>query len=77
VGIWVIICVQKTSHHFLQTFRPLRMFKIVLRDSSLYPTQLSLFCPLTLISASADRIGYITNFCSMMELLHELRNISF
>jgi len=26
VGIWVIVCIQKPSHHFLQTFRPLRMF---------------------------------------------------
>jgi len=47
------------------------MFKIVFRDS------LSLFCLLRLISASADRIGYITNFCSMAELLHELKNGSF
>jgi len=23
VGIWVIVCVQKPSHHILQTFRPL------------------------------------------------------
>jgi len=37
MGIWVILCVQKPSHRFLQTFRPLRMFKIVFRDSSLYP----------------------------------------
>jgi len=22
VGIWVIVCVQKPSRHFLQTFRP-------------------------------------------------------
>ena len=42
-GIFVIVCVQKPYHHFLQIFRPLRMFKIVLRDSSLYPKQLSLF----------------------------------
>jgi len=37
------------------------MFKIVFRDSSLYPKQLSLFCLLWLISACAghDRIGYI------------------
>jgi len=35
VGMWVIVCVQKPSHHFLQTFRPLRMFEIVLRDNSL------------------------------------------
>jgi len=47
------------------------MFKIVFRDSSLYPKQLS-FCLLWLISASADRIDYITNFYSMIELLHEL-----
>jgi len=51
------------------------MFKIVFRDSSLYLKQLPLFCLLWLISASADRIGY--NFCSMIELLHELKNNSF
>jgi len=39
--IWVIVCIQKQSHHFLQTFRPPRMYKIVLRDSSLYRKQLS------------------------------------
>jgi len=33
VKIWVIVCVQKPSHHILQTFHPLRMFKIVFRDS--------------------------------------------
>jgi len=46
-------------------------FKIGFCDSSLYRTQLSLFCLLWLISACADRIGYIINFCSMVELLHE------
>jgi len=67
VGICVIACVQKPSHHFLQTLRPLRMFEIVFRDSSLYTKQFSLFCSLylfcllRLISASAERIGYITN----------------
>jgi len=44
MGIWVIVCVQTPSLRFLQTFRPLRMFKIVFRDSSLYPNQLPLFC---------------------------------
>jgi len=49
----------------LQTFRTLRVFKIVFRDSSLYAKHLSLFCLLWLSSASADRIGYIiTKFCS-------------
>ena len=72
MGIWVIVCVQKPSHHFLQTVR--RVFEIVFRDSSLYPKQLPLFC---LLSARADRTGYITNFCSMIELLHELKNSSF
>jgi len=62
---------------FLQTFRPLHLFKIVLRDSSLYPKQWSLFCLLRLISASADRNGYISNFCSMIGLLHELKNSFF
>jgi len=65
-GIFVIVCVQKPSHHFLQIFRPLRIFTIVLRDSSLYPKQLSLFRLLRLISASAKRIGYISNFYSMI-----------
>jgi len=44
VGIWVIVWVQKPSHHILQTFRPLRMFKIVFRDISLYPKPLFLYC---------------------------------
>jgi len=76
LGIWVIVCIQKPSYRFLQTFRPLRMFKILFRDSSLYPKQLSLFCLLWPISASPDRIDYFTNFCSMIELLHELKNNS-
>jgi len=49
VGICVIVCIQKPSHHFLQTFRPPRMFKIVFRDSSLYPKQLHF------LSAKADQ----------------------
>ena len=44
MGIWVIVCVQKPSHHILQTFRPLRMFKVVFRISSLYPKPLTLDC---------------------------------
>jgi len=60
---------ENPSNDFLQTFHPLRMFKIVFRDSSLYPKQLSLFCLLWLISACADRIDHITNFCSIIKLL--------
>jgi len=26
LGILVVVCIQKPSHHFLQTFRPLRIF---------------------------------------------------
>jgi len=40
VGTWLIVCIQEPCHHFLQTFRPLRIFKIVFRDSSRYPKQL-------------------------------------
>jgi len=29
VEIWVIVSIQKPSHHIWQTFRPLRMFKVV------------------------------------------------
>jgi len=52
VGIWITICIQKPSHHFLQTFHHLRMFKIVFRDSSLYSKQMCLSCVLWLISAN-------------------------
>ena len=76
MGIRAIVCVQKPHQHFLQTLHPLRMFKIVFRDSSLYPNQLSLFCLLRLISASANRIGYISNFCSVI-LLHEHKKAFF
>jgi len=61
----------------MQTYDPLRMFEIVFRDCSLCQKQLSLFCLLWLTSASAGRTGYITNFCSMIELLHELKKSSF
>jgi len=37
VKIWVTVCIKKPYHHFLQTFRPLHMFKIVFHVSSFYP----------------------------------------
>jgi len=77
MGIRAIVCVQKPPHHFLQALRPRRMFKIVFCDSSRYRKQLSLFCLLWLISASVHRNGYNTNFCKMIELLHELKNSFF
>jgi len=61
---------------FCSPFVHYACLKIVLRGSSHYPKQLPLFRLLRLISASPDRIGYITNFCSMIELLHELKNRS-
>jgi len=76
VGIRAVVCVQKPPHHFLQTLRSLRMFKSVFGDSSLYRKQLSVFCLLRLISASADRNGYISNFCIMIKLLHKLKSRS-
>ena len=48
--IWVNACVQKPSHHILQTFLPLQMFKIVFRDSSLYQKQF-----VFILSAMADQ----------------------
>jgi len=67
----------ETISPLLQTFLSLRMFENVFRGSSLYPKQLSLFCLLWLISASADPIGHITSsFCSMTELLQELKKSS-
>jgi len=67
----------ETTSPLLQTLHPLRMFKIGFRGSSLHPKQLSLFCLLRLISASADRGGYISKFCSMIELLHEFKKSFF
>ena len=72
VGIWVIVCIQETSHHFLQTFRPLRRFKTVFRDSSLYPKNLSLFCLLWLISACIERTGYINHLVRLFPLVRFL-----
>jgi len=50
--MWIIVCIPKPTHHFFQTFRPIRMFEIVFCDSSLCPKHLSLFCLLCLISAN-------------------------
>ena len=61
------------KEHCKWTFPQLRMFKIVFGGSPLRPKQLSLFCLLWLNSASADGIGYITSFCSMIKLLYELK----
>jgi len=81
VRFWWESGLSSASRNHLTTFCRLFVhdayFKIVFRDSSFYPKQLSLFCLLWLISASADRIDYIANFCSMIELLHELKNSSF
>jgi len=79
VGIRVIASIQQPSHHFLQTFRPLRMFKIVFRDSLTFTEIIVFVLPAMaehLSSACAERIGCTTNFCSMIKLLHELKNSS-
>ena len=62
MGIRAIVYVQKPPHHFLQTLHPLRLFKVVFRDSSIYPKQLSLFCLLRLISANPDRLATLAIF---------------
>jgi len=48
VGIRAIVCVQKPSHHFLQTLH--RVFKIVFRDSSLLSETI-----VFILSAKADQ----------------------
>jgi len=63
--------------NFCRPFVHYACFKVVFCDNSLYPKQLSLFCLLWLISASPDRIDYITDFSSMIELWHELKTSSF
>jgi len=81
VGIWVIVCIKKPSHHILQTFRPLQMFKIVFRDSLAY----FIWNSGLILSAMADqRLRWshwlqtcYTNFCIMIKLLHELKNRSY
>ena len=77
VGFWWESGLSSASRNHLTTFCipfvHYACFKIVFRDK-LYRKQLSLFCLLWLISA--DRSGCIANFCSMIELLHELKNSS-
>jgi len=51
VGIWIIVCIS-TLFADLSRTTALRMFKIMFRDSLLFPKQLSLFCLLWLISAN-------------------------
>jgi len=78
IMFWWEFGLLSVSRHHITTFcKPsihYACFKSVFRDSSLYPKEFSLFCLLRLISASADRNGYISNFCSMVELLHQLKN---
>jgi len=69
---WESALSSASRNHLTNFCRPF----VVFHDSSLYPKQLPLFCLLRLISASADPIGYISNFCSMIELLHELKTSS-
>ena len=77
VRIRVIVCVRQPSHHFLQTFRPLRMFK------DCVPRWFTLSAIIVFIlSAMADhrkRWPYWlhTKFCSMIELLHQLKKVVF
>ena len=70
IGQKVIIRLRRNIRYRLrpETISPL--------SASHYPKQLPLSCVLRLISASADRIGSISNICSMMKLLHELKNRS-
>jgi len=76
IRFWFESGLSSASRNHLTTFcRPFVHYaclKIVLHDSSLYPKQLSLFCLLRPISANADRIGYVTKFCSMIEVLHKV-----
>jgi len=58
VGIWIIVCVQKPSHHFLQTFRPLRMFMIVIHDSSLYSETIAFILSSKADQRGADTVAY-------------------
>jgi len=51
VGIWVIVCIQEPPHHFLQTFPPLRILKIVFRGSSCTLSQTAVL----ILSAMADQ----------------------
>ena len=77
VGILAIVCVQQPPYHFLQTLHPLRMFKIVFRDSSLIRNNCFYFGCWGWSTGSADRSGYITIFCNVIELLHEFKKSFF
>jgi len=76
IVFWWEFGLSSASRNHLTTFcRPSVHYAcFMFRDCLLYPKQLSLFFLLRLMSASADCNGCITNFCSMIELLHELKN---
>jgi len=63
IKFWWESGLSSASRNHLTNFSDLlsttHVLQIVFRGSSLYPKQLSLFCPLWLISASPDRIGYV------------------
>ena len=72
-----MVWVKKTSHHFLQTFRPLGYACLRLCSAIVHFIRKITF----ILSAKADQrkrwphISCIrpTDFCSMIELLHELK----
>jgi len=59
-----------------QTFRPLNACLSLCSAVVHLSGTIVIFCLLWLSSASADRIGYITSFCSMIKLLPKLKNSS-
>ena len=77
MGIWVIVCIQEHLPIFCRPFVHYACLRLCSAIVQLIQNNF-LFCLLWLISACADhdRIAYITNFCSMIELLHELEDSS-
>jgi len=69
IRFWWESSLSSASRNHLTTFcRPFDHYacKIVLHDSSFLYETVSLLWQLRLLSASADRIGYITMLCSMI-----------
>jgi len=77
IMFWWEFGVSSASRNHLTTFCRPSIHYACLRLYSAIVHFIRNNCLLRLISASADRIGYISNFCCIIELLHELKNRFF
>ena len=62
MGIWIVICIQKSSYHFLPTFCQLRMFKIVFRNNVVGNISMTSNCDITSNTHQLQKTPYVTEW---------------